>query len=72
MLRVAVYDTQWHLTQPVVVESANGQTVVRFTNPAKTGVISVRRQAAGEVMVGWRFPESRRRAWLVSQTSLYF
>ena len=53
MLRVAVYDTEWHLTQPVVVDSAKGQTVVRFTSPAKTGVISVRRPDAGEDMVGW-------------------
>jgi len=53
VLRVAVYDTGWHLTQPVVVDSTKGQTVVPFTDPAKTGVISIRRQDAGEVMVGW-------------------
>lgn len=53
VLRVAVYDTEWHLTQPVTVDSAKGQTVIPFTNPAKTGVISVRRQDAGEVVVGW-------------------
>jgi hypothetical protein len=27
--------------------------VIGFNDPAKTGVISVRRQDAGEVMVGW-------------------
>jgi len=27
--------------------------VIPFTNPGKTGVISVRRQDAGEVVVGW-------------------
>ena len=53
VLRVAIYDTAWHLTQPVTVDSAKGQTVIPFTDPAKTGVISVRRQDAGEVMVGW-------------------
>ncbi|HTX26796.1 MAG TPA: glycoside hydrolase family 25 protein [Streptosporangiaceae bacterium] len=53
VLRVGIYDTEWHLTQPVTVDSAKGQTVVKFTDPAKTGVISVRRQDAGEVTVGW-------------------
>ena len=53
VLRVAIYDTAWHLTQPVTVDSAKGQTVIQFTDPSKTGVISVRRQDAGEVMVGW-------------------
>jgi len=52
VLRVAIYDTAWHLTQPVTVDSAKGQTVIQFTDPSKTGVISVRRQDAGEVMVG--------------------
>jgi hypothetical protein len=53
VLRVAVYDTEWHLTQPVTVDSTQGQTVIPFTNPAQTGVISVRRQDAGQVVVGW-------------------
>ena len=53
VLRVAIYDTEWHVTQPVTVDSAKGQTVIQFTDPSKTGVISVRRQDAGEVMVGW-------------------
>jgi hypothetical protein len=35
----------------VTVDSAKGQTVIPFTDPAKTGV--VRRQDAGEVVVGW-------------------
>ena len=52
VLRVAIYDTAWHLTQPVTVDSAKGQTVIQFIDPSKTGVISVRRQDAGEVMVG--------------------
>jgi hypothetical protein len=37
VLPVAVYDTEWHLTQPVTVDSARGQTVIPFTDPAKTG-----------------------------------
>jgi GH25 family lysozyme M1 (1,4-beta-N-acetylmuramidase) len=53
VLRVGIYDTEWHLTQPVTVDSTKGQTVVKFTDPAKTGVISVRRQDAGAVTVGW-------------------
>jgi lysozyme len=52
-LRVAVYDTEWHVTDNVTVSSTTGQTVITFTNPAKTGVISVVRQDAGEVVVGW-------------------
>jgi lysozyme len=52
-LRVAIYDTVWRVTQPVVVDSARGQTVIKFTDPGKTGVISVRRHDAGEVVVGY-------------------
>jgi lysozyme len=52
-LRVAVYDSQWHVSDNVTVSSGTGQAVVRFANPAKTGVISVRRQDAGEVVVGY-------------------
>jgi lysozyme len=53
VLRVAVYDTEWHLTQPVTVDGTKGQTVIKFNDPGKTGVVSVRRQDAGEVTVGW-------------------
>jgi hypothetical protein len=53
VLRVAIYDTQWHVTASVTVDSTKGQTVVRFPDPAKTGVISVSRQDAGEVIVGY-------------------
>ena len=53
VLRVAIYDTEWHITQPVTVDSTKGQTVLQFTDPAKTGVISIRRQDTGEVMVGY-------------------
>ena len=52
-LRVAVYDTQWHITSSVTVDSAKGQAQVRFPNPKKTGVISVKRMDAGDVVVGY-------------------
>lgn len=52
-LRVAVYDTEWHITNSVSVSSTTGQTVVKFTDAAKTGVISVQRLDAGEVTVGY-------------------
>jgi lysozyme len=53
VLRVAIYDTAWHVTPSVTVDSAQGQTVIKFPDPSKTGVISVQRQDAGEVTVGW-------------------
>ena len=53
VLRVAIYDTGWHITDIVTVDSTKGQTVVRFTDAAKTGVISVKRMDAGEVVVGY-------------------
>jgi hypothetical protein len=53
VLRVAIYDTLWHITNNVTVDSAKGQTVLKFPNASRTGVISVRRQDAGEVIVGY-------------------
>ncbi len=53
VLRVAIYDTQWHITDDVTVDSTKGQTVLPFPNPTSTGVISVKRQDAGEVIVGY-------------------
>lgn len=53
VLRVAIYDTQWHVSDTVTVDSTQGQTVLPFTDAAKTGVISIRRQDTGEVMVGY-------------------
>jgi hypothetical protein len=35
------------------VDGTKGQAIVSFPDPSKTGVISVRRQDAGEVVVGW-------------------
>jgi GH25 family lysozyme M1 (1,4-beta-N-acetylmuramidase) len=52
-LRVAIYDTAWHVTPEVTVDSAKGQTVLDFAEPGKTGVISVKRQDAGQVVVGY-------------------
>jgi hypothetical protein len=51
-LRVAVRDTDWHV-QRVVVDSAKGQTVITFADVAHTDSISVRREDAGDVPVGW-------------------
>jgi lysozyme len=53
VLRVAIYDTQWHVTASVTVDGTKGQTVLPFPDGSKTGVISVRRDDAGEVMVGY-------------------
>jgi lysozyme len=53
VLRVAIYDTQWHITAGVTVDSTKGQTVLPFPNPNSTGVISVRRDDTGEVVVGY-------------------
>jgi lysozyme len=53
VLRVAIWDTQWHVTDTVTVDGTKGQTVVQFPDGKKTGVISVVRKDAGEVMVGY-------------------
>jgi lysozyme len=52
-LRVAIYDTQWHITDSATVSSTTGQTVIEFADAAKTGVISVKRLDAGDVIVGY-------------------
>ena len=51
--RVAIYDTQWRVTNSVTVDSTKGQTVLPFPNPKSTGVISVKRLDAGDVVVGY-------------------
>jgi GH25 family lysozyme M1 (1,4-beta-N-acetylmuramidase) len=53
VLRVAIHDTFWHITNNVTVDSGKGLTALEFPNASKTGVISVRRQDAGEVIVGY-------------------
>jgi hypothetical protein len=50
---VAIYDTQWHITNSITVDSSKGQTVLHFPNPKGTGVILVKRLDAGEVIVGY-------------------
>ncbi len=52
-LRVAIFDTKWHIDYNVAVDSTKGLHVIPFPNPAKTGVISVVRQDAGNVIIGY-------------------
>jgi hypothetical protein len=52
-LRVAFYDTQWHIHPDVVVDGAKGLAILGFPNPAKTGIVSVRRNDAGKAAIGY-------------------
>jgi hypothetical protein len=52
VLRVAIYDTAWY-TQKIAVDGTKGLHIVAFRNPAKTGVISVIREDAGTLPVGY-------------------
>jgi hypothetical protein len=52
-LRVAIYDTEWHVTKDLVVNGNKGASVLTFPDPSKTGVISVVRMDAGVVEVGY-------------------
>jgi hypothetical protein len=52
-LRVAFFDTAWRVHPDVVVDGAKGLSVLAFPNPAKTGVVSVRRNDAGLAAVGY-------------------
>lgn len=52
-LRVAIFDTQWHVTQHVAVNGAKGPHVIPFPNPSRTGVISVSRADAGKAAIGY-------------------
>jgi hypothetical protein len=52
-LRVAIFDTTWHVTGAAFVDSSKGLTHMTFPNPAKTGVISVIRTDAGVTDVGY-------------------
>ncbi len=52
-LRVAFFDTAWRVHADVVVDGATGLAVLAFPNPAKTGVVSVRRNDAGLAAVGY-------------------
>ena len=53
VLRVAIYDTGWHVTNNVVIDGSKGLHVMTFPNPAKTGVISVIRTDSGTFPVGY-------------------
>ena len=53
VLRVAIYDTGWHVTNNVVVDGSKGLHVMTFPNPAKTGVVSVVRMDAAGFPVGY-------------------
>lgn len=52
-LRVAFFDTAWHVHPNVVIDGNHGLQTVGFENPAKTGVVSVRRNDAGTQAVGY-------------------
>lgn len=52
-LRVAIYDVGWYLHRNLPVDGAKGLSIVPFRIPAKTGVISVVRQDAGTLPVGY-------------------
>jgi hypothetical protein len=52
-LRVAIFDTAWHVENDIPVDGTKGLRIVPFPDPAKTGVISVIRQDAGKIPVGY-------------------
>jgi hypothetical protein len=52
-LRVAIFDTAWHVHPDVVIDGNRGLQTVAFPNAAKTGVVSVRRNDAGTQAVGY-------------------
>ena len=52
-LRVAFFDTAWHVHPDVVLDGNKGLGIMTFPNPAKTGVVSVRRNDAGTAAVGY-------------------
>lgn len=52
-LRVAFFDTRWHVENDVPVDGGKGLKIVPFLNPAKTGVISVIRHDDGKTPVGY-------------------
>jgi len=52
-LRVAFFDTQWHVHPDVVIDGTKGLAILPFPSPAKTGIVSVRRNDAGKAAVGY-------------------
>jgi hypothetical protein len=51
-LRVAIFDTGWHVSN-VFVDGTKGLTTVTFPNPSKTGVISINRADVGTTAIGY-------------------
>ena len=52
-LSVAFFDTAWHVHSDVVLDGNKGLGILAFPNPSKTGVVSVRRNDAGNAAVGY-------------------
>jgi hypothetical protein len=52
-LRVAFFDTAWRVHPDVVIGDNHGLGILAFSNPAKTGMVSVRRNDAGTTAVGY-------------------
>jgi hypothetical protein len=52
-LRVAIFDTTWHVTHDVIVDGTKGATVLTFGNPSKTSAIAIRRSDAGNAVMGY-------------------
>jgi hypothetical protein len=52
-LRVAFFDTAWHVHPDVVIDGNKGLQTIAFQDAAKTGVVSVRRNDAGTQSVGY-------------------
>jgi hypothetical protein len=53
LLRVAIHDTGWYVQTNVAIDGSKGLHVIAFRNAAKTGVISVIRQDAGTLPIGY-------------------
>ncbi|MGH3281616.1 MAG: hypothetical protein ACRDNW_21105, partial [Trebonia sp.] len=52
-LRVAFFDTAWHVHPDVELDGGKGIEIMPFFNSPKTGVISVRRNDAGNQAIGY-------------------
>jgi hypothetical protein len=52
-LRVAIFDTKWHINSDVIVDGTKGPKSIAFPNPSKTGVISVSRLDTGKSPMGY-------------------
>jgi hypothetical protein len=52
-LRVAFFDTAWHVHPDVLLDGNKGLQTIAFPDAAKTGVVSVRRNDAGNQAIGY-------------------